>query len=224
MRILIVEDDFETGSLIKKRFEKEGFVVDWEKDGKDASYRARTNDYDLIVLDRNLPGQDGTAVISEIRHSGRKVPIIMLTVISALPDKVAALGSGADDYMTKPFAFEELLARVRALLRRPSVLVEDVINFGSLVIDVGKQTVSCNGKVARLTRKEFQLLEYLARNRGRVVSRGEIMEHVWEADADPFSNTIETHILNLRRKIDKGRGSKLIHTFSGRGYKLDISP
>lgn len=220
MRLLVVEDDVETGSFLKKSFEKECFATDWEKDGDKASYTARTNEYDLIILDCNIPTKNGVEVAREIRGAGRGVPIIMLTVTDHTSAKVLAFEAGADDYLTKPFYFEELLARSRALLRRPPVVVTEVMQIADLYVDVRSQSVKLKGRAVYLTRKEFQLLEYLMRNAGRVVSRGMLMEHVWDSEADPFSNTIETHVLNLRRKIDQGN-RKLIHTLPGRGYKLE---
>jgi DNA-binding response OmpR family regulator len=149
-------------------------------------------------------------------------PIILLSVTASTEEKINLLNCGADDYLTKPFSFKELLARIRALLRRPRSIESDILEIGDLRIDVARQKVTRGGKEIYLTRKEFSLMEYLMRHRSMVVSRGMIMEHVWNADSDPFSNTIEAHILNLRKKIDQGFGGKLIHTVPGRGYKIDV--
>ncbi|MEI6057989.1 MAG: response regulator transcription factor, partial [bacterium] len=189
----------------------------------DGSYMARTTDYDVIILDHSLPGKNGVVVCEEIRAVGKAVPIIFLTVIGELHHKVDALERGADDYLTKPFSFEELRARVRALTRRPHKIEGIILRVGDLVLDAEKQTVTRGGIGIYLTRKEFNLLEYLMRNHGVVLSRGVIMEHVWNAEGDPFSNTIESHILNLRKKINIGRRKEMIHNVPGRGYMIDVA-
>lgn len=222
MRLLIVEDDQSIREFLRTHLEAESFAVDVAEDGERGSYLARTNEYDLIILDLNLPVKDGLQVCSEIRASGKSMPILILSVRSQIPEKVALLEAGADDFLTKPFSFRELLARIRAMLRRPARIVSETISIGDLVIDATNHTVIRAGKEIYLTRKEFALLEYMARNRGRLLSRGMIMEHVWDKNADAFSNTIETHILNLRKKIDSEGDQKLIHTIPGRGYKFDI--
>lgn len=221
MRILIAEDDPEIGLFLKHNFTSQAFSADWATDGNRASYLARTNDYDLIVLDNLLPDKQGTEICRELRKMGRPTPIIMLTIERDMDKKVGALEQGADDYVTKPFSFAELMARIRAVLRRPPQIAGEVLQVGDLELDTKSQAVHRGTRPVSLTRKEFQLLEYLMRHRGKVVSRGMIMEHVWDVEADPFSNTIETHILNLRRKIDKDALEKVIHTVSGRGYKVD---
>ena len=220
MRILIIEDDPEICNFLKHNLEAEGFVVDAIADGEKGSYIARTNDHDLIILDYMLPKKDGLTICRELRASGKVIPILMLTVRSEIADKVRLLESGADDYLTKPFSFSELLARVRTILRRPKTNENNPLNFEGITLDSNKQTVLRGKKEVYLTRKEFLLLEYFMRNIGTVLSRGLILEHVWNVEADPFSNTIESHILNLRRKIDTGK-KKLIHTVPGRGYKMD---
>ncbi len=221
MRLLIIEDDEETRESLKASFEEECFAVDTAKDGTDGSYMARVNNYDLIILDHLLPGKDGFEVCDEIRRSGKHVPILMLSVKSEIDHKVQLFGQGIDDYVTKPFSFHELIARVRAILRRPKELKDDVITIDDLKLDMQKQAIFRGKERIYLTRKEFSLLEYLMRNKGKVLSRGMIMEHVWSADSDPFSNTIEAHILNLRKKIEPGNKKKLIHSVPGRGYKID---
>jgi DNA-binding response OmpR family regulator len=222
MRILIVEDDPSLGRVLKSGLEEHAFSVDLVSDGEKGSYAARTNDYDLLVLDNILPGKNGTEITRELRRTGRGVPIIMLTVQDDTARKIDVLNIGADDYVTKPFSFGELLARIQAILRRPPQARSEMFNLDDLALDVQKQEVIRGGENIYLTRKEFQLLEYLLRNTGRVVSRGQILEHVWDVSADPFSNTIETHILNLRRKLDRDQKRKLIYTVPGRGYKISL--
>lgn len=222
MRILIVEDEKETRESLKSNLEQESFAVDTAEDGETGSYLARTNDYDLIILDNILPQKEGFEVCEDVRKAGKHTPIIMLSVKSEVHHKVDLLHCGADDYVTKPFSFRELIARIRAILRRPRMVDGDILSVGDLTMDIARQVVQRGGKNIYLTRKEFMLLEYLMRNRARVMSRGMIMEHVWNADSDPFSNTIEAHILNLRKKVDANHKVKLIHSVSGRGYKIDV--
>jgi DNA-binding response OmpR family regulator len=222
MRILIIEDSKEITNFLKLSLEGEQFVVDVAEDGERGSFWARTNDYDLIILDNILPKKTGLEVCEEIRKSGKTMPIIVLSVRSETLTKIQLLNAGADDYLIKPFSFEELLARIRALLRRPKVIESEILQVDDLTLDTKKCLVK-RGKKEEiyLTRKEFMLLEYLLKNSGSVLSRGMIMEHVWDMNVDPFSNTIESHILSLRRKIDSPGRKKLIHTVSGRGYKID---
>jgi DNA-binding response OmpR family regulator len=222
MRILIVEDQVEISKILKKNLEAECFVVDVAEDGNTGSYLARTNDYDLIILDYNLPQKNGSQVCQEIRVVKKNVPILILSVESDIPTKVQLLNIGADDYITKPFSFEELLARIRAMKRRPPLIEEEVLVLDDLCLDTRRHTVQRGKKDIYLTRKEFILLEYLLKNHDQVLSRGTLMEHVWDAKGDLFSNTIETHILMLRKKIDAHTVRKLIHTIPGRGYKLGL--
>jgi two-component system, OmpR family, response regulator len=222
MRILIVEDDPEISNFLRSSLEAELFSVDIAADGEAGSYLARTNDYDLVILDYALPKKDGREVCSEIRQAAKSMPILMLTVRSELPDKVELLNMGVDDYLTKPFQFDELIARIRALLRRPKQIQSSILKVDDLEVDTTKFRVYRNGQEIQLTRKEFQLLEYLLKNQDNVVSRGMIMEHVWDRTGDLFSNTIETHILNLRKKIEIAGKKKLIHTVPGRGYRLSL--
>jgi len=221
MRILIVEDEKDIGDFLKVSLEAEMFTVDLAVDGEKGSYLARTNNYDVIILDNVLPKKTGAEICRELRGAGIAAPIIMLSVQSEPLQKMDLLNMGADDYMAKPFTFGELLARVRAVLRRPQQLQSEVLQLEDLKMDVSKFQVFRGDKEIYLTRKEFELLEYLMRNRGNVVSRGTLIEHIWDMHADPFSNTIETHILNLRRKIDSTASQKLIQTVPGRGYKVD---
>ncbi|TSC89203.1 MAG: two-component system, OmpR family, copper resistance phosphate regulon response regulator CusR [Parcubacteria group bacterium Gr01-1014_3] len=220
MRILIVEDEKQIAQFLRAGLEAESFAVDVATDGERGSFLARTNDYDLIILDNILPKKTGLQVCQEVRKEGKSVPIIVLSVKSEVSTKVELLNSGADDYLSKPFSLEELMARVRALLRRPPKVEGDILQIADLVLDNKKQVVKRGAKEVYLTRKEFALLEYLLKNAGAVLSRGMIMEHVWNMSADPFSNTIESHILSLRRKIDTNVKKRLIHTIPGRGYKL----
>lgn len=222
MRILIVEDDEGIGQALKLQLEAENFAVDVATDGEKGSYLARTNGYDAIILDSTLPKKMGQEVCVEIRKVGKHMPILFLTVNNEVDQKVRALNAGADDYLTKPFSFQELLARIRALLRRPQTRLENIITFDDLRIDVDKQTIHRGKDEIELTRKEFMLLEHLTRNHGYVVSRSELIEHVWDSSVDIFSNTIESHMVSLRKKIDTPRRRKLIHTVSGRGYKIDV--
>lgn len=220
MRLLIVEDNNEIIDSLKPSLKAEGFTIDTARDGESGSYMARTNSYDLIILDNLLPKKDGFEVCREIRNEGNDAPILMLSVKSEIETKVKLLNAGADDYVAKPFSFGELLARIRALLRRPKKIESSVINIDGVIVDTEGHTVKYGQKEIKLTPKEFALLEYLMKNRGRVLSRGTIMEHVWDSDTDPFSNTIETHILNLRRKIREVCKKEYICTIPGVGYKI----
>jgi len=222
MRVLIIEDEKEISSILKIGLEAECFVVDMAKNGEQGFYLATTNDYDLIILDNMLPKKDGKSVCEDIRKDGRTMPIIMLSVKSEAMTKVDLLNAGADDYLTKPFSLQELLARVRALLRRPQKIESEIMTLDDLFVDTKRHIIKRGEVEMYLTRKEFILLEYLMRNRGVVLSRGMIMEHVWDMNADPFSNTVESHILNLRRKVDTKGKKRLIHTVPGRGYKIDL--
>lgn len=223
MRVLVIEDEKGIRDFLKKALSAELFTVDTAEDGGEGSLMARTNDYDLIILDNILPQKEGLRVCEEIRGAGKTVPILMLSVKSDPGAKVNLLNAGADDYLTKPFSLDELLARMRALLRRPRNMEGEILEIGDLFLDTKKHLVRRGDREIDLTRKEFILLEYLMKNAGVVLSRGMIMEHVWDANADLFSNTIESHMMNLRRKIDTKGNPKLIHTASGRGYKIDTA-
>jgi len=222
MRTLIIDDDIEIQQFLKVNLEAECHAVDVAGDGHKGSYLARTNDYDLVILDNMLPHKCGAEVVSEIRNSGKEVPIIMLSVQKSTSEKIEILNRGADDYLTKPFSYEELRARIKAVLRRPKPMKAETLKLGDLMLDPSRQKAFRGQKEIYLTRKEFTLAEYLMKNRGSVVSRGMIMEHVWNANTDPFSNTIEAHILNLRKKIDRTNKSKLIRTVPGRGYMMEV--
>jgi len=220
MRILVVDDEKKILNFLKLSLEAEYFIVDTAEDGEKGSYLARTNDYDLIILDNILPQKTGLQVCNDIRTKGKSTPILMLSIKSEVLSKVELLDAGADDYLTKPFSLEELLARIRALLRRPKQIEGEILRIDDLRLDTKSYTVKRGKKEVYLTRKEFALLEYLMKHQDIVLSRGMILEHVWDMNADPFSNTIESHILSLRRKIEFNSKRKLIHTVSGRGYKI----
>ncbi len=216
----MVEDEEKIARFLKDSLEAEYFAVDIASDGDRGSYYARTNDYDLIVLDNMLPVKSGLQVCEEIRESGRTVPILVVSVKTGAQDKVDLLNAGADDYLSKPFILEELLARVRALLRRPATIEKDILTVEDVMLDSRAGVVKRGDIDLHLTRKEFMLLEYLMRNKGIILSRGMILEHVWDMSVDIFSNTIESHILSLRKKLNDMGKERLIQTLSGRGYRI----
>jgi DNA-binding response OmpR family regulator len=222
MKILIVEDEIRLSDVLKKNLETEYFIVDVANDGEIGAKMALEHDYDLIVFDQMLPKKTGMEVCKIVRQAGKTLPIIILSVKSETTTKVELLNAGADDYLIKPFSFEELIARIRALMRRPKAIQEEIYSVDDLILDTKRQSVKRGDKDIYLTRKEFMLLEYLLKNRDIVLSRAMIMEHVWDMYADPFSNTIESHILSLRKKIDLPNKQKLIQTVPGRGYKLSF--
>lgn len=221
MKILIIEDDKQTAQMIKNEM-KGNYAVDLAYTGESGEYLSETNDYDTIVIDLRLPDIDGITVCKRIREAGIKTPILVLTGSIEMKNKIAALDSGADDYLTKPFSFAELMARIRALMRRsPQTLNSNVLSFDGLTLDVSKNRVERNGKEVHLRRKEFSLLEYLMRNPGLVLTRNMILGHVWEEGIDQLTNTIDVHIKFLRDKIDIPLGTSLIKTVYGLGYKLE---
>jgi two-component system copper resistance phosphate regulon response regulator CusR len=220
MRILLVEDDRRIARFVAKGLREQSYAVDVTDNGDDASYKLSLNDYDAVILDVMIPGRDGFEVCRDLRASGSAVPVIMLTARDTVNDRVTGLDSGADDYLTKPFAVTELLARLRALLRRGHVVRPATISIADLVLDTGAQRATRNGRALALTTKEYALLEYLAREQGRVVGRAEIAEHVWDENFDPMTNLIDVHINRLRRKVDNDFAVKLIHTRRGAGYML----
>lgn len=220
MRVLVVEDDVPLALSIAKGLRERAFAVDLVADGSSAVMAAVMNDYDLILLDVMLPEQDGLTAARAMRARGIRAPILMLTARDTVRDAVAGLDAGADDYLRKPFEFEELLARLRALLRRGPELRPEVIAVGDLEVDTRAQTATRAGRQVELTPKEYALLELLARNAGRVVGRAEICAHVWDDNHDPFSNAIEVYIGRVRRKVDGGAAVPLIHTRRGSGYML----
>lgn len=221
MRILVIEDEKEVRDFLRIGLRERGYVVDCAADGQEGSYAARTNHYNLILLDNIMPKKHGVEVCKELRENGTHTPIIMLTVSSDSSQKVQLLRDGADDYITKPFSFEELLARIQVILRRGRYIQAEILTVGDLKLDRNNQSLTIGEKDIYLRKKEFQLLEYFMMNQGRVVTRAEILEHVWESSMDPFSNTIESHILRLRRKIETKK-NKLIFSVPGRGYKLEV--
>jgi DNA-binding response OmpR family regulator len=220
MRILLVEDDPGVRRFVVKGLREQAYAVDTAGTGEEALYQADINEYDLIILDVMIPGPDGFEVCRRLRKTGRRMPILMLTARDAVEDRVSGLDRGADDYLTKPFEFRELLARLRALLRRSTELHPPRLSVGDLVLDTAAQSASRGGHAISLTHKEYALLEYLVRNAGRVVSRADIAEHVWDESFDPFSNLIEVYINRLRRKIDPDGAASLLQTRRGAGYLL----
>lgn len=221
MRLLIVEDDRKVGAFLQKGLREEQYAVDICRDGKEALYCAQVNTYDVIILDIMLPGMDGFTICSKLRQSNIITPIIMLTAKDALEDKITGLSDGADDYMTKPFSFEELLARIRALLRRNQDYKTSVLKVRDLELDPWWRKVTRSGRDIVLTGKEYALLEYLMRNRGRIVTQSMIIEHVWDMNYEGTSNIVNVYINHLRKKIDNDFTKKLIHTVRGHGYRID---
>lgn len=221
MKILLVEDDNEISKFIKDNLTEDIFTVEVAKNGSDGSFLARTNYYDVIVMDHSLPTRDGITVCEEIRMSGILTPIIFLTIHNDVRKKVLALEKGADDYMTKPFAIEELRARIMALSRRPQKIEETILEADDLILDTRRRTVYRGDTQIYLTRKTYNLLEYLMKNKGTVLSRGIIMEYVWNSESDPFSNTVEAHILSLRKKINIEGKRDILKNIPGRGYIIE---
>ncbi|MBP9701618.1 MAG: response regulator transcription factor [Candidatus Pacebacteria bacterium] len=222
MRILIIEDNIDTRDLIKLSLESEGFLVEATSDGERGLYLAKASPFDLVILDLSLPRRNGISICKELRAIGDHVPILVISVTTELPAKILMLDSGADDYVTKPFEYGELLSRVRALLRRPKSIDEPIIMIDDLILNITSNRVSRGERVIYLTKKELNLLQYLMKHKGKVLSRGSILEHVWNANNDPYSNTVEAHILNLRKKIGRDGERELIHNVPGRGYKIDV--
>ncbi len=218
MRILVVEDEKKVAGFIKKGLEEETYAVDVAYDGEDGLHLGLEGQYDLIILDIMLPKIDGLEILSQLRDQGRDVPILLLTAKDAVDDRVAGLNKGADDYLTKPFAFSELLARVRVLLRRGKAEVKTTLQISDLTLDLVSHKVNRGGDEIELTGKEYILLEYFMRNKEKVLTRTMIAEHVWDYNFDTFTNVIDVYINHLRKKIDKGRQSKLLHTLRGVGY------
>lgn len=220
MRILVVEDEKKIADFIKRGLKEEGYAVDVAYDGQEGRLLAKTNPYDLILLDLMLPKIDGLSLCKQMKSEGIPAPVIMLTAKDTVRDKVAGLDSGADDYLTKPFAFEELLARIRAVLRKKDAKSVTRFQVDDLVLDLVTHKVTRAGKEITLTAKEYALLEYLMRNAGSVVTRTMISEHVWDVNFDTFTNVIDVYVNYLRNKIDADFENKLIHTVRGRGYVI----
>ena len=219
MRVLIVEDEKKVAGFIKKGLEEELYAVDASGDGEEGLAMALDNSYDLIVLDIMLPRIDGLEVLSRLRKKNINTPIILLTAKDSVEDKVTGLNLGADDYLTKPFAFSELLARVRSLLRRGSD-VKTILKVSNLTLDLVRHKVKRNEEEIDLTGKEYSLLEYFMRNPGKVLTRTMIAEHVWDYNFDTFTNVIDVYVNHLRKKIDKNYPQKLLHTLRGVGYVM----
>jgi two-component system copper resistance phosphate regulon response regulator CusR len=224
MRALVVEDEAKTASFLKKGLEENGFVVDVSSAGDDGLHLARTVAYDVVILDVMLPGLDGWAVVTAIRQEGRQTPVLLLTARDAVEDRVKGLELGADDYLVKPFAFSELLARIRSLLRRSTSRQPDTLQVADLEIDVVRHRASRAGQRLDLTPKEFALLSLLARRAGEVLSRTLIAEQVWDVNFESDTNVVDVHVRRLRSKVDDPFARKLIHTVRGVGYVLEERP
>ncbi len=218
MKILVVEDQEATAATLKHKLEAECYVVDIEHDGNRGFYKARTGDYDLILLDKSLPGKSGYEICSELRKYKMAMPIMILSVAAEIEDKVSLLKCGADDYLTKPYVFSELAARIQALLRRPAKIETQPLAVNDFILNNETYSFTFNGRIEYLTPKEFMLLECLMKNAGKVVSREMLFEHVWDDSADQFSKSIDMHIMNLRKKIDPQNKNTFIRTISGRGF------
>ena len=220
MRLLVVEDEKKVANFIKKGLQEDGYAVDLASDGKTGLTMGLDGVHDLIILDINLPRMDGLSVLQELRKRKVTTPVLLLTVRTAIEDKVIGLDTGADDYLTKPFAFQELLARVRALLRRRAEAESPLLQVADLTLDPATRFVSRGDEKIELTAKEFALLIYFMRNPGRVLTRTMIGEHVWDYDFDPMTNVIDVYVNYLRKKIEAGGEPKLIHTVRGVGYVM----
>jgi len=221
VRVLLIEDDITIARLLKEGLEDESYAVDVANDGSEGYRTAAADDYDVIILDIMLPEMNGYEVCRALRNDCDKTPILMLTARDTERDIVEGLDTGADDYLAKPFSFDVLLARIRALLRRPNEKLEEILQVGDLKLDPSSKKVTRASQEINLTAKEYGVLEYLMRNKGKVLSKEQIISHVWDFDADVLPNNVELFIMFLRRKIDKPFKSKLIHTVSGFGYKLE---
>ena len=222
MRILLVEDDRQTAAYVAKGLTEEGHIVDTLSDGRDGLVQATSEPYDLVIVDRMLPGLDGLSLVKTMRGAGAKVPILMLTSLGGVDDRVDGLEAGADDYVVKPFAFSELQARVNALARRPPMRTEEaVLKAGNLEMDLITRVVKRGNETVELQPREFRLLEVLLRNKGRIVTRTMLLERVWDFHFDPKTSVVETHISRLRAKVDKPFDSELIQTVRGSGYTIN---
>lgn len=223
MRILVIEDEHKIAQALKRALQQENYAVDVSFDGDDGYAMATTEPYDLAIIDRMIPGEyDGIAIVKAMREQKIHTPVLLLTAKGTVADRATGLDSGADDYLVKPFALEELLARVRALLRRPVEVQQTVLTAGDLALDTVSCAVTRAGKNITLTSKEFALLEYLLRNQGRPNSKDSIISHVWDYDADVLPNTVEVYVKYLRQKIDEPFDTPLIQTIRGFGYKIEV--
>lgn len=221
MRILLVEDERRLSGYLVKGLENSGYAVDAVYDGEEALYACSVNDYDLAVLDLNLPKKDGLEVLAEIRRTDMEIKVLILSARSAVSDRILGLDMGANDYLVKPFDFGELEARIRSLLRRDFSQAPTVLTAGELTLDTGTRRVSCRGQDVPLTRKEYGILEYLLLHKNQVISAEEMTEHVWNNEFDPFSNTFRYHIHSLKKKLNLATGEERIRTVRGQGYILE---
>ena len=224
MRVLVVEDEVKMAGLLKRGLEEEGYAVDMSGTGQDALWLASENPYDAVVLDVMLPDFDGFEVCRRLRAAGRWSPVLMLTARDAVPDRVSGLDAGADDYLTKPFSFAELLARLRALVRRGATERPPFLAVGNLTLDPATRRVTRTGIPVELTAKEFALLEYFMRHRGEVLSRTRLIEHVWDFAYEGDSNVVDVYVRYLREKVDRPFGTDSIETVRGAGYRLREEP
>ena len=221
MRLLVIEDERKIARVITESLKREKYAVDVAYDGEEGFNLADSQPYDLLIVDRMLPGLEGTEIVKKLRENGKNMPILFLTALSTTEDKTLGLDVGADDYLTKPFAIDELLARVRALLRRPPIQQPDILKIDDLKIDKQQQTVTRAGKNIDLTNKEYALLEYLMQHPNQILSKETLIDHVWDFDADILPNNVEAYIKNLRQKIDKPFKKQLIKTVRGFGYRIE---
>ncbi len=224
MKILYIEDDKNTSDYVKEGLEREGHKVDLAPDGRDGLWQGISLPYDIIIIDRRLPGLDGLSIVKSLRAANIEVPLLFLTTMDGIDDRVEGLEAGADDYLVKPFAFSELLARLNALARRPPVQKEQTsLKVGGLEMNLLQRTVYRDGQKINLLPREYSLLEYLMRNSGRVVTRNMLLEQVWDFHFDPKTNVVETHISRLRSKIDKPFDAQLLQTIRGAGYMINAA-
>jgi two-component system copper resistance phosphate regulon response regulator CusR len=221
VKLLIIEDELKTAAYLGKGLSEQGYVVDVSNDGEEGLQLAKQSAYDLLVLDLLLPKRDGWSVLSELRRAGSQAPVIVLSALGTLSDKVRGLGLGADDYLVKPFAFSELLARIQSILRRAPMLQSESVRVSDLEIDITRRRATREGRRLDLTPKEFQLLSLLARRRGELFSRAVLADQVWDMNFDAGTNFVDVHIRRLRSKVDEPFGRKLIHTVRGLGYVLE---
>jgi two-component system OmpR family response regulator len=225
MRILIIEDDDETAAYLAKGLKEIGYAVDRAPDGREGLFLATSETYDAMVVDRMLPGMDGLAIVQSLRAQGNHTPVLILSALGAVDDRVRGLQAGGDDYLTKPYAFSELLARLQALLRRRMPASSDtVLKVGDLELDLLSRTARRAGKPIELLPREFRLLEFLMRHAGEVVTRTMLLERVWDYHFDPQTNVIDVHVSRLRQKIDRGFSPAMLHTVRGAGYRLSAEP
>ena len=223
MRLVVVEDDLEVASYLIKGLKENGFVVDHASDGKEGLFHATSEDYDVMIIDRMLPGLDGLVIVKSVRAAGKATPVLILSTLGEVDDRVEGLQAGADDYLTKPFAFSELAARINALLRRSTTSTSSIteLRVGDLRLNLLTHVATRSEKVIELQPREFSMLEYLMRNTGHVVTRTMLLEHVWDYQFDPQTNVIDVLISRLRGKIDNDFSTALLHTVRGSGYMIN---